>query len=800
MRNIRLKRLKRGILLTGAALLMMAPVAGWAQSTSKMPPASQLPAATDNANSPLPPEENRGVSDIVVTAQRRTERLQDVPLSVAVVSGDLVQSSGAVNLQQLTSILPDVHIVRAGPSDRLYIRGIGSGDNLSFDQSVATFVDGVYHGRSRSTAGGLLDIDRIEILKGPQSVFFGNSAIGGAINVTTRRPTDQLSGDVFVAYNFDWDQIDAEAAVGGPITSTLSGRIAANYWRGQGWLYDDGVGSRVPRTRDRTIRGQLRWEPTAALTVNAKAENGRYRQQGGFLLQLVNCPPAPSFSAPAGFCLNAIANGVEARLDEERASTPGSHFNLNSQEYVLSADYDLGGATLTSTTAFLRHDLDLSFDADGPVPADLLASSVPEHYRQFSQEVRLASAAGGSFDYIVGGYFQRSHLVTEQDLTLSFRTPAIAAVPAFAALIPYLPLGQAVGLDQTEHIYSGFGSLTWHASDRFRLIGGIRGTIVDKRADKSIAFGTGLRFQPGLQAFPSSILALSQALTSTIGPSGVRRYDRTDRDLLPSATVQYDLAHDIMAYGSYSRGFKSGGFNGQDTSADQQAVAFAPETVDAFEAGLKMQLLNRRMTFNLAAFRSTYHDLQVGGTRPGVSLAITVQNAGGARTQGIEFENRWAITNRLTSNLSFTLLDSKYTAYPNANATSLQTVRGQASQDLSGAHTPYAPTFSGSWRLDYDLPLTNDLSLKLGNATYFTTDFSTTTNNDPFLQQGGYAKIDSSIGVVSESARWELDLLVRNVTNKVYLVYGAATPASVGSYSVQRDPPRSVTVQLRWHF
>ena len=272
-------------------------------------------------------------------------------------------------------------------------------------------------------------------------------------------------------------------------------------------------------------------------------------------------------------------------------------------------------------------------------------------------------------------------------------------MPAFAALIPYLPLGQAVELDQVENIYSGFGSLTWHVNDNLRLIGGARGTIVKKSADKSISFGTGRGFEPGVSPFPSDLLALSLALTGGVAPSGTRRYDRVDRDLLPSATVQYDISDGVMAYGGYSRGFKAGGFNGQDTSADQTAVAFAPETVNAFEAGLKMQLLDRRMTFNLAAFRSTYRDLQVGGTRPGVSLAITVQNAGGARAQGIEVENRWTITKRLKSYLSFTLLDSSYTAYPNANATSLQAASGQSSQDLTGARTPYAPTLSGSWRL-----------------------------------------------------------------------------------------------------
>lgn len=796
--------------VTAAAIAQIDPPVQQGESSD---PAPVQPADTSAPTENKTPTENVGETDassgnqsteleeVVVTAQKRTERLQEVPISVSVVSGDTLKASGAATLRDLSSTVPAVHVVKAGPSDRLFIRGIGSGDNFSFDQSVATFIDGIYHGRSRSSGAGFLDIDRIELLKGPQSVFFGNSAIGGAINVTTRRPTDRLSGNFSAAYNFDWNEDSVEGAVGGTLTDTLLGRIAANFSNGDGWLYDSGWGERVPQTHNSAIRGQLSWKPLQNLAVNLKAEAGRFRQRGGWLIQLVNCPPPAPFPGPVGFCAAAITAGIETELDDRRASSPGQRPYLDNNEYVLNADYSLGGVTLTSLTGLLTHRTNVSSDADGPSPANLFSATWPERYRQLSQEFRVTSQKGGRFEYIAGVYYQHDQLRTEQDITYSFRTPAISSNPDFAELVPYLPLGQALGFNQDEDIYSAFGSLTFHVSDTFRIVGGLRGTIVTKDADKSIYFGTGHSFEPGVTPFPDSLLALSQTLTNGIGPTTAASYDRKDRHVSPSINLQYDLQRDILAYASYANGFKAGGFNGADTSADQASVPFEPETVNAFELGLKTQLFHRRMTLNAALFRSTYSDLQVGGLRPVNTVPVsTVQNAGGARSQGIEIEQRWAVTREITSSLSFVLLDAKYTSYPNANATSFQTFQGQTQQDLSGERTPYSPKYSGSWRLAYVRPLAGNLAFTLGGSMFFTSRYNISTNNDPFLDQSGFVKLDATIGLSDVAAGWDFSVLVRNVTDESYLVFGAASPTSLGSYSVQKDPPRSVTAQLRWHF
>ena len=740
------------------------------------------------------------LEEVTVTAQKRVERLQDIPISVAVLSGDTLTARGTQSLQDLTSTVPELNIVQAGPSNRLYVRGIGSGDNFSFDQSVGTFVDGIYHGRSRTSEAGFLDIDRIELLKGPQSVFFGNSAIGGAINMTTRAPSAAVSADLSSSYNFDWRQTIVQGAVGGPLAAGLSGRAAVLYSSGDGWLDDSGLGEKVPRTHDIAARGRLKWTPFEELEVNIKAEGGRYHQQGGILLQMIDCPPPVAFGAPRGVCPAALAAGIESRLDDHRDGTPGPHSNLNNQEFLLQADYTLPFATLSSVSGYLSHRLDFAFDPDGPVPADLLAVAAPEHYQQLSQELRLTSRPGGSIEYLAGLYFQHDRLVTDQMLTLGFLSPTVSGRPALAPLVPYLPVAEVFAYRQAESIYSAFGSVTYHVSSALRVVGGLRATAVKKAADKSLFFGTGHSFVADVTPFPDPVLALSQTLTRSLGPTVAASYARDDRHVSPSLNIQYELAPDLLGYLSYANGFKAGGFNGQDASPDQAAVPFGPEKVNAYEAGLKTQFFDRRMTFNLALFRSDYRDLQVGGSRPGISVVQTVQNAGGARAQGLEFEQQWLWAKGLKSSLSGAWLDSRYASYPNANATSLQALQAVAAQNLSGARTPYAPVFSATWNLDYEHSLGGALRAHIGPSFFYSSRYNTTTNNDPYLIQGGFGRLDLQAGI-SGTAGWDVSLLVRNVTDKTYIVYGAATPAgSLGTYSVQRYPPRSFTAQLRWHF
>jgi iron complex outermembrane recepter protein len=744
-------------------------------------------------------------TDIVVTAQKRSERLQEVPISVAVLSGAELQSDGARGLQDLRMTVPGVQILHGGPSDRLYVRGIGSGDNPAFDQAVAAFVDGVYHGRSRTTAASFLDIDRSEFLKGPQSTFFGNSAISGAINITTAKPSDELEGYLFGSYNFNFDQYIVEGAISGPIAENLSGRISAQVGEGDGYITDTTAREKIPATNDRTIRAQLRWQPSDRLTFDLKGEAGRYNQKGGIATQVIGCPPVIAsasqngFPGPAAFCINAITNGDDTVFNNRRSFNRGGFSNLSNEEVVLAANYDLGSVTLSSTTAYLHYDYRTAFEQDN-TSSDLFTAAVPERYRQFSQEFRLTSDDTGFLSYMLGAYYQNDRLRGATIFNYGFLAT---------------PLRQSLNYNQLEKIYAGFASVDLHFTDKLTVTGGVRAQRVEKDLVKGIYYGAPASFTADAPVESPAFNAIGQA--SNLGPAGRWNFSRSDTRLTPSAKIQYKFSRDLMVYGSYANGFKAGGFNFVSTgvlnpvTGRQDNVPFRPEKVDNFEIGFKSQLFDRRLTFNVAAFHSRYTDLQVGGNRQTPNGPVNVvSNAAASISRGIEAEANLRISSSLRTEVQFVVLDAHYKSFPGAIPTACQarvgqcvfgsTTPGATVQDLSGKQTPYAPNYSGTWTVDYQTPLGGDFDIALGSKLFFTDKFNVSINNDPFLEQDAYVQLDLSARLINSPGGWEVGVIAKNVNNVKTFNFGTGLQRSSGSFIVVKDPPRSFTVQFRKTF
>jgi iron complex outermembrane receptor protein len=759
----------------------------------------------DEQVTPSDPSAAVGGGDIVVTAQKRTQRLQDVPISASVLGETALHNDAIRSLQDIKLSLPSVAINRGGPTDRLYIRGIGSGDNPDFDQAVATFIDEVYHGRSRGSGAALFDLERTEVLKGPQSTFFGNSAIAGAINITTKKPTDTLSGYAFGSYNFDFNQYVVEGAIGGPIAPDLTGRISFLAGTGDGWIADTTAHEKIPATNDRAIRGQLRWQASDRLRIDLKGEAGRFKQTGGPLLEPFDCPPviaSPTqngFSGPVNFCVTALANGDDVKVNNVRSFNNGGHADLWTKEAVLAAAYDLGSATLSSTTAYNRYKYYTVFDQD-QTSSDLFTAAVPETYNQFSQELRLASSDTGFLNYTVGAYYQRDHLNGQEVINYQFLTK---------------PVGQVFGYNQHESILSGFASITLNLTTKLSVTGGLRAQQVHKNMLKSIYYGVPSDFSDNLPVETAATDAAGQA--ANLGPVGIWHFSRTDSAWTPSAVAKYKFTPDVMAYASYANGFKAGGFNVLASSAlnaatgMQDNVPFKPERVNSFEIGLKSRLFDRRLTLNVSAFHSRYTDLQVGGNIQTTSGPVAVvSNAGSSLSRGIEVEADLRVTHRLQTGLQFSLLDAHYVNFTGASPTSCQQIVGQcvygsttpaiSRQDLSGKETPYAPKTSGVWNVDYELPINTTFRLALNSQLFFSSHYSISINNDPFIEQPGFVRLQLSARLIDAPGGWEAGLLVRNVNNASVYTFGGGMSRSTGSYAVVRDPPRSFTLQFRKSF
>lgn len=738
--------------------------------------------------------------EIIVTAQKRSEPLQKVPVSVAVVSGDMLQNRGIASLVDATQHVPAVFVSNSGPANLLFIRGIGSGDNNPlFEQSVATFVDGIYRGRSRSTQSSFLDLDRVEVLKGPQSVYFGNNAIAGAFNIATKNPGDRWEGFARGLYNFNFNNATVEGAVGGPITDRLGIRIAGLAQRGDGWVLDNSDGIRIPRVRNYAGRVTLKWEPTDNLTINVKAHAERNRQKGGLAIEYLYCPPTALFPKPSVGCAANLAAGEDGVINHKRNMDPAQRIDFDAQSVVSTINYDAGMFSLTSVTGYYHHRYDLALDVDGAAPR-LINFSVPEKFSQFSQEFRIATDTGGAFDFFAGVYYEHDDVNGGIYANYPIFTPALTDLAP--VLAPHLPFGQADEFRQKTDVFGVFASMTYRPTAQLDITVAGRQSWVDKDFTLDQFFGAAEDPFGRVARLPVGLQPLGAALGSSLrlGVTGIRAAHRSDQHFSPSVTIGYDFTPTVRGYVKYVNGFKAGGYNALEHTGLPNTLAFGPEYVDSYEIGLKSQFLNRRLTLNIAAFRSDFEGLQqsaiqTNGVTGGVFPVVT--NAKGARSQGIEADIKWQVTSNLDANLSLTYLDSKFTDFTNAGGSSTDVAQGHPIVDLSGKRARFAPELSGVFSVTYTAALGSGLELKIQPDIFFTTRYNISSNNDPLLWQDGFAKLGATITLAQPSRGWELSVIGKNLTDRKVLNFATDNG---GSYLASAEEPWSVSAQLRYNF
>ncbi|TAK52559.1 MAG: hypothetical protein EPO25_13345 [Gammaproteobacteria bacterium] len=737
------------------------------------------------------------IEAIVVTAQRRQERTQDVPVSVQVIGEQVLVEKNLVSLPDIAINVPAVHIYNIGRAAELFIRGIGSSQNPAFDQSVGMFVDDIYHGRSRTSLATFLDLERVEILRGPQSTFFGNNAIAGAFSIVTRKPGNEFDFSARAAYQPQAKQYVTEAAVGGPLGDTVFARAAINVSGQEGWMQRVTTGVDFPREENQAGRVTLLFQPNADLDATLKVEGGNITTKGGRPERAYNCPPPAPYAAERT-CLALLQQGLPVGLDQKQnAFSDGQGSQLDTKEGVLTVNFRRSGHTLTSVTGYYAYDYNLKLDTD-MLPAVLVHVGVPEEFHQFSQEFRVASQTGGNFEYMAGVYYQTGDLAWSQNLNFTSGNGRISTTPSLAALIPYLPIGFRQGYEQDEKTSSAFGSLTWNATDRLKLNAGLRATRVKKSYDWNLYVGQATNNYGGVVPLPAELVLVGN--TVGLGTAGVLRGDRSDNDVMPSARVQYQLAPGAMAYLSYSEGFKAGTFNGSDNTANAVNMPLNPEYVSAYEAGLKTETLGHKLLLNLAVFRSDYSDLQVTSTirNPNGTFTILANNAAAARSQGVELEGQWAVSRnfRLAANLSY--LDSKWLSYPNVSSTLVQTLNGLRNQDLSGRPTPFAPKWSGTVGVTHQSSLAGDYQLTSELNVAFSSSYFLSATDDDFLAQDRYVKWGGRLTLDMPGGHWAFDLIGKNLNDRAIKLTGG--PAGGVSSTMITEQPRNVTIQARYNW
>ncbi|WP_150295106.1 TonB-dependent receptor [Sphingobium estronivorans] len=762
--------------------------------------------------------------EIIVTAQHREQTRQDVPISVAVTTGASLRETGTQSLEDFSLTTPGLQVSEGGNTNFLSLRGVSSGADAGFEQSLGTFVDDVYRGRARYTKGNFVDIQRVEVLRGPQSTFFGMNTIAGALNITTAKPGAHNDGYINASYLPAFDEWNLEAATTLRVSDTLGVRLAGRYNKSDGYIQNRFTNKDEPRSKDYFGRVTLLWEPSADFDATLRVEGGNSHENGSVPAEILSCPPAAPFTPSVGCALSIGTPGFEDDLNYSLSRDP-TFSDTDFGEAALTMNARLGALTLTSVTAYTGYDYTNVFDLDNTsapsvfVPgATLFEADQREKYRQFSQELRLTSPSGGTFEYMLGAYYQKGKIDWRNTLGLNF-IPFAMIPPLAGRIAPGQAVGQNFFNKQRDEVFSAFVSGTLHLNDRARVNLGLRYTDVTKKVHKGEQVGFTDPDTASSLPYLESFAPFADPVTGAIaaGVLGIDLFDTNIRkrndDWMPSVSLQYDLTDDAMVYASYANGFKAGGFsfathtlggdaNGDGTISQQELydpITFEPESVDAFELGLKAQWFDRRLTTNLALFHNNYTNLQKSLLVAGTSLTFVVGNAAKAVSKGAELELDWRVTDRLRLGGSVSYLVSKYKRYPDAPPTALQTLNGQTSQDLAGRPTQRAPKWSGTVNASYVQPI-GTLELKASTTLFFTDSYFLADSLDPMLSQSGYARLDGRLSLGSPAKGWDLAVIGSNLTNRKISSWCYDTPATLGSYSCVLERPRNVSFQLsyRW--
>jgi len=747
---------------------------------------------SDSAQAAAQDSPGRGsLEEIIVTAQKRSESLQDVPISVTAITSKAVEDMNISEWRDLQ--IPGVYIGEAGDTRSQFIRGIGTVPlERGFEMAVPLYSDGIYYGRGRHNALGFWDIAGIEVLKGPQPTHVGKNAIGGAVLVKSAKPTEEFEAKIALGYEFDAQETVFDGVISGPVSDGFNARLAVKYRDMDGWGTNIAENNaKVPEHEDYWVRGSFVFQPRDNIEIFAKLEYADLEQIGGVRARFNCAPGAPLDPTVGGECnlndkvtMEFDPTGVPSGFFGGLSGTPVGdqlplRIALEHKAASVMVNWDFDTFMLTSTTGYYEYENEVFVKPDfNTAIFPLLIANTPENFDQFSQELRLVSTTDGPIDWLVGAYFDTSSLDTN-----SFVAVPVAGIQFHDQLL----------VEQDS--WAVFGELVYHVSEQLSARFGARFSEVDKDSHHPHNFW------------------LSDLVNDQLIPLDFLGYvldeSQTNSDFQPAITLEWSPNDSGMYYLSWKEGFKAGTFaiNGRPPSG-----LIKPETVTAWEAGAKYSLWDGAATLNLAAFRSEYEDLQVSTFNPSTNLFLS-RNAEESRSQGIEVQFAWAASETLTLQASGLWLDAEYLDFsgvacflnprqtpeqgcdipPGGNALS-------GTQNLAGKPLPYSPDVSAQLSLNYDRPLTGDLVLSGYLSFFYTDEFHITSRGDKDVFQKAYTKVDARIAVGSADGVWEVALFGRNLTDEITAHMIEDTPGDELSNWANIDRPRQIGLQLRYAF
>ena len=764
------------------------------------------------------------LEEIVVTAQQRAESLQDVPISATAVSAEKMSDAAVVDLQGLSEYVPNFTINETGISTTITIRGISSGINPGFEQSVGMYNDGIFYGRGQLARIPMVDMARVEVLRGPQGILFGKNSIAGAVSQISAKPTDVFEGSVTALYEPEHGEEDLRLVLSGPLAESLSGRLAVLTRDLDGYIKNAFNGEDEQQESEDVIRASLRWKINESITANLKISRSTFDVVGRNL-EVYNSIGTPDHIS----VLNSLqAFQVDAELNY--VADNNGHFSNNEvNNTTLSFDWDLEGLTLTSTTGYVDYRVAENCDCDF-TGAAIFETAGQEEYRQLSQELRFTSDIDRNFSYIAGIFFQKTDLEYADQINLPDPTVISAAlVAAGAPTLAPLAAGSSTNrqFNQEGDVWAVFAQSTWSIANNIRLTVGGRYSQETKDADRLqqhvASAGSpflGATLPVGVATDPYNLL---------YGIFAIEPYERISGEIdndsfTPVITLEWDLSEDAMAYATWTRGHKSGGFDARSNGHPDMAVMnainplssaaitgsweFAPEEATSIELGSKISLAEGAAELSLAFYLTEYSDLQVSqfdGT-----LGFNVTNAGEATVQGLEAAGRWAVSDSVTLTGSAAYLDFNYDKFPNS-----QCYFGQVANspdfpglcDVAGERKEYTPEFQANLGAVWSGTLADSLRINASVDLSYMGDYIYTPNLDPRTEQDAYALVNARLALSKSDSGWEVALIGRNLSDETVINFGGNTPlagtltgGAGNSYYTFVNRPRNVALQARFSF
>ena len=798
------------ILLTACCFNALAfaalPASAWAADEAEQQAA---PAAV--AEDSVPAE---GLADIIVTAQRKSENLQRAPIAITAVSGDALRNAGVTRPNELTSVVPSLQVVTsAGPYSLFYLRGVGNfnGNALS-DSAVAFNYNGVYIGRPSSTTGYFYDLDRIEVLKGPQGTLYGRNATGGAINVIPHAPElGEFSGSLTGEYG-NYDAVRVDGAINVPLGDNAAVRAAGIFVRHDGYMSDGSDGQ-----NDGGGRLTLLWKPTDTIKLTI---SGDYFHQGG------SGPGSTPIAIGVDNRFGLTSPEAEAYYQTQRVSVSGRNFNgvttqpyLNNDFYGVSAtlDWTLPFGTITLIPAYRGAKVDFTTSTPG------FQIKQRERDNQFSFEARLASNDDHALRYLFGMfYYDESN-----------------DVPLYSVNSQYNASYQ--NYRATTRSMAVFGRLTYALTDTFRVTAGARYTTEDKTFAGSYLSMSLLcvdlpAFQnlgavqvtgpcPGAAAVPYSLTSPPSAgtpfnpafpytgLNEIYGPTAIfQAANQITPDKRASfeklnyrLAVDWDVTPDNLLYASYETGFKSGGFF---FSADEGV--FRPETIKALTIGSKNRFMSNRLQMNLEAFWWKYKDQQIShlSQDSARNVIFGTENAGNATFKGVEAEVRFLATPNTLLSMDVQYLDAKYDNFvynvpnqgpPLTGCNQVGVPTSVITLDCSGFRPPNAPKWTINLGAQQTIPLANGGKFVLNGRAHYQSDTLTGLEFLPAEMQPSYWMLDAAVTYAAPDDRFFVTGFVNNATNTTVIANTFPPPLATFVVGSLR-PPRTYGVRAGVRF